>query len=762
MTNTEKKGICLSTSGEYADSRSHRIMQGLTSFAAFCALMFIFIDISGFGGKNEIIAMMLTGLYLHIMYILLGKGRRQGWFYVGSLLLLLILTIIANRQIAEGIRLIWNALGEKWTEHNGTLLTELELQLPQSEHSLCGIVISVALAGIISIVCCALTSKTDCILAVILLAALFITPVVLKAESTPFCVIIVLSAAVFVLAGCGWKRGKEVRPTVVTSIICSLLAVGFTMICVLPAAKQWSDSIAADTKQYIHKNRYETDFTTLPEGDFTDFTPYSGDAVPALIVSMDNPEETYLRGFVGCTFEDGKWSSVENSLLADNSELLYWLSSKEFNPAAQFEAASDSLDYTRNTVTVQNLGACSEYVYVPYNVNSDSIASFIDAKILNTDSVWANGNRTYIYSLAYGGEGIISETLDMLQSSEDDDVLMYRVAESAYRKYVYNTYLNISQDMQQILEELYDEVGIDYENADSLTKEQAQEKVLTFLSLCFGEKSEDIELPLENIDGTSYQYATVAALALRSFGIPSRYAEGYVISESMAEKAEGGESITVDSSCAHSWVEVYQDGIGWIPMDMTPGLGEMTREENLGTTTNTSSPKVDEGKELEEQPKENEPEPEPLGGTLVKIGKTVFRTLITVISILIIIILFLVIRRKILRNKRKKLYSGECVGEAVAWIFGDTALLLNKMGFDNGNGSMRLLSENITEEFGEDYGRKYDEMVELNGRAIFSSKPMEEEKRETAIEFLNITVSNLKLKVKRYKQLWMKWIRCLY
>ncbi|MEE1035405.1 MAG: transglutaminase domain-containing protein, partial [Agathobacter sp.] len=48
-------------------------------------------------------------------------------------------------------------------------------------------------------------------------------------------------------------------------------------------------------------------------------------------------------------------------------------------------------------------------------------------------------------------------------------------------------------------------------------------------------------------EDTSYQYATVAAMTLRYFGIPSRYVEGYVITEEMAENAEDGSSIKVDS-----------------------------------------------------------------------------------------------------------------------------------------------------------------------------------------------------------------------
>jgi len=53
-------------------------------------------------------------------------------------------------------------------------------------------------------------------------------------------------------------------------------------------------------------------------------------------------------------------------------------------------------------------------------------------------------------------------------------------------------------------------------------------------------------------------------------------------------------------------------------------------------------------------------------------------------------------------------------------------------------------------------------MLELNARAIFSSRMMEEAQREKALEFYRETLQYLK-KDSRWKQrLEMKWIKCLY
>jgi hypothetical protein len=71
----------------------------------------------------------------------------------------------------------------------------------------------------------------------------------------------------------------------------------------------------------------------------------------------------------------------------------------------------------------------------------------------------------------------------------------------------------------------------------------------------------------------------------------------------MAEKFDSGETMTVDSSCAKAWVEVYQDGIGWIPMDLTSGIGEILEDPESNDPNKNDSSNKDTTEKKDERKK---------------------------------------------------------------------------------------------------------------------------------------------------------------
>ena len=72
----------------------------------------------------------------------------------------------------------------------------------------------------------------------------------------------------------------------------------------------------------------------------------------------------------------------------------------------------------------------------------------------------------------------------------------------------------------------------------------------------------------EHGEGNSILYTSAAVEALKIAGYPARYVEGYY----MENGTSLHEEVILTTKNSHSWAEVYMDGIGWLPIDFTPGF----------------------------------------------------------------------------------------------------------------------------------------------------------------------------------------------
>ena len=759
MTSKIKQGMHLRQPENSSDGGW--IFQMLAAMLACGALMFTLASVSGFRTGNLLPILLAAGGYVCIAYGVTVRFQKQQWFFIAALTVLLLLVLICRQQVLEGYRRFWNQMRDTYTAGTGWVLPEWETQFPAEKSGLCLTLFTVAAASAAALICCWLSSRAPVILAVLLPAAALAGMAVFKTDEV-LPGLAALAAAVLILTYSGWQRRKAAFPVTFGWILCGIAAGLLLLGTSIPGVQSWTQKIGEDSRKAIHACRYETNNTVLPEGDFTDYQKQNGTRA-GLEVTMSNPEALYLRGFTGATLEGDTWSTVDSAVLAQNQELLYWLNENAFHPAAQYASASAGTDGGTGSVSIQNIGACSAYQYVPFSLRD---TGNLPAENLKEDSLPSDGERTYRYSVVTGGKSGIERTLSWLQTTDDAQVLQYRRAESAYRSFVYRNYLQVPESVTRLLGKYWDEIAAGYGSRENLTLPQAQTCALTFLSRCFPEEGtpEDMELPLAAAEGTSFQYATVAVMTLRHFGIPARYAEGYVISEEMAAAAQADEPLTVDSRCARAWAEVYQDGIGWIPMELTPGLGEMLEqkpEENPdeGDSDNAESETQPEEETTPEEDGTQEPEPD--GGTVTRIARTLLLGALWVL-LAVLLLFLLLLRRKLIRKRREQKYQLEDVNEAVSWIFADTAALLEKLGLRRGNGSMRTLLEPAKRRFGGDYATALAEAINLNDRALFSSHALAQTQRESALKFYADTQESLKKNVKWYHRVWIKWIQCLY
>ena len=79
-------------------------------------------------------------------------------------------------------------------------------------------------------------------------------------------------------------------------------------------------------------------------------------------------------------------------------------------------------------------------------------------------------------------------------------------------------------------------------------------------------------------------FSTAMTVLLRSGGVPARWVKGFAPGELIAPNSN---QYDVSYSDAHSWVEVYFPGIGWVPFDPTPGFESLSvfGQENIAETS---------------------------------------------------------------------------------------------------------------------------------------------------------------------------------
>ncbi|MCU5052365.1 DUF3488 and DUF4129 domain-containing transglutaminase family protein [Bacillus cereus] len=110
------------------------------------------------------------------------------------------------------------------------------------------------------------------------------------------------------------------------------------------------------------------------------------------------------------------------------------------------------------------------------------------------------------------------------------------------------------------IENYFTDNSFTYESTNVLFPAKSQDYVDQFL---FDTKS-----------GYCNNFSTSMIVLLRSTGIPARWVKGYTEGtlDNTLASAEGEDVYTITNDNAHSWVELYFPGYGWIPFEPTKGF----------------------------------------------------------------------------------------------------------------------------------------------------------------------------------------------
>ena len=746
MKNKRNTGLRAGVYQESSDQKS-TLFDLLASILIFLAFAAVCYTVSGF---SAMLWLLGAGILTCIAAAIIRHFQKTKLLFPILLAALLLVVLFARNPLLNGFGAAWNTLRDLWAAEKGILLPLAETD--STGLWLAGIVTGILLA-LLAVVLSHVPTLTAVLLAALSVAAAFVQPGVM-----------LLAAAAIALLMLTWQKSKN-TVSAASFLLVGVIVAGVAAISLQTGTMQ---ALSENAKDTLHHWRYEKAEELLPEGDLSEPVTKTESTDTILSVTADTAQTLYLRGFVGDTYENKVWSALDAQTAAEEKDLFYWLHQSGFYPQSQLATAARLMgNYQSGSVSVQNLAGCSLYRYEPCTVLPER-AGLTKNKI-QPSTLEANGlrgERGYSYETVSDAQTILPELLDFLQNDTSDGVKSYLQMESAYREFVYSYALTVPAEFRAQLGAVLDRCCESYGPANSLTKEQAQTAALAFLESCF-DGSGDIALPLaDTADGTTYQYATVAALALRYYGIPARYVEGYTI------KTSENEPTSVDASAAGAWVEVYQDGIGWLPLSLTPGLEDLSAEQTesgikpvgAGKEGTGDGPRVTEGQELEQDDAEpdNSEDNTPDGGQRTGLLHKPAFWIILIAALLLLLLAAIIIRHAVILKKRNEAFTQEDQSAAAACLFTDCALLLAAMGLKRGTGSMLELCEDMKERFGEESASRLRDMTMLNARALFSTKALTNEERTSMEQFHASVLDLLKTHTNWPKKLRLKWLDCLY
>ena len=231
-------------------------------------------------------------------------------------------------------------------------------------------------------------------------------------------------------------------------------------------------------------------------------------------------------------------------------------------------------------LTVERLNAGDAYTYAPYN------AYWNDYYTLNGDGA-ADGQTAQDDVFLYYPRSIAKELL--ATRAEGDPSVLDRM-ESSYAAYANSHYTAVPDG--------YDDLQAQCETAAKEQKLTDPDDITAYIRTWLNTNCRYDTNAAQALDGTdpiryflyesksgySVQFASAATLMFRMFGLPARYVVGYAAPQSLfTQQADGSWHAVLQDDNAHAWAEVYIDGQGWTPMEMTPGVLVSAQQADLRT-----------------------------------------------------------------------------------------------------------------------------------------------------------------------------------
>lgn len=493
----------------------------------------------------------------------------------------------------------------------------------------------------------------------------------------------------------------------------------------------------------------EKNAAVLPRGDFSDLQPLELGEKPCLKVTMDRPASYYLKGYTGEVYNGSGWESLDGKTLAASNDLFYWLHEKDFWGSGQLGKAAELLETEEDAggMKIEFAKGADRHLLQPY----ETIGGLSAAAPLIGDSLFVteakDGVKAYDLKVSapqLGRKSRLLEKLRQAQESEDGQAVQdYLRCENSYRKFVYANYTELDHETAAVLEKALGEPA----PKDPVNTAQVKAKVLKLLAgfeydentTYSREEGDFLSVFLQDRTGWSVHHATAAALMFRYYGIPARYAEGYLITPQDVKDAEAGKAVAIDSGHAHSWMEYYEDGLGWVPFETTgPYIGVMGSDDAVSYSSGG-------GQEQKPQKQEKKKEKEQKIATL---ETEIMEHALLILSGLVLLLLVLAALLVLLGRRRLRKKQGIGIADdrqALTVMLGYILTVMEKRGMTHRNLPMSAYSADVTRLFGQQLGEDFSRAARIYEDGRYSGRAVLPEDRA----FVEGLVKDIRKKTRR-------------
>lgn len=568
----------------------------------------------------------------------------------------------------------------------------------------------------------------------------------------------------------------------------------------------------------------------------------------------------YLKGFAGSTYVGNAWEGLSKEETSNYSHIIEEYGSDglsgeslsnaylnlflegviQYTPELLFNAGYNPSNMVRRfELDVDYVSANEKFMYAPYFLDTSQLSGVSPIADLYLKPKKRNASYTFSYYKLQEGNNLMDnlhklyEMNYMIQVNDKAAYEKFVNFEREYRKFVYDTYVGIPEGKFKRIEDANLPIPKAYDTesmlftVDEVTKYLSNNTRYTLSPGALPKGEDFIEYFLfDSKKGYCAHYASSAVMLLRYFGVPARYIEGYIVTEKDINQGKVGEQttfVTYDASLettsevtpnmtveirdanAHAWIEVYMDGIGWLPVEVTAGYSEEgidsinqsieRRISGIPTSTplptNTPKPTQKPQPTITKEPEitvTNTPIPTELesgitpsvsaeqkpsitsgvgnqGANSLEENSKRFGLLSIVARILIIIVVvvaLLIGRFLVLQNTRNKhIYHAKDSNAASIYIYREIERMLYALQFQKIEGETY---EDFFKRVEKDYKQipsGFSDMVELVLKARFSNEKLDKEELESVLSYYNAFREKFYEQLKPLRRSYLKYWKVL-